>query len=87
MHTAAAPSGFRPRFASWVMAAVEMANSYWLCLGQLEDDKNVLDKFVGEFVGNFPNLGLSKEEILKEEFTKGSPKSKKALRKNVRLRN
>ncbi len=41
------------------------------------EDRKVLDKFVGEFVDRFPELGLRKEEILKGEFIRLAPKSKR----------
>ena len=40
------------------------------------EDRKLLDKFVGEFVESFPDLGLNKEEILNGEFIKLAPKSK-----------
>jgi hypothetical protein len=36
-----------------------------------------VDHYVSEFVQRFPDLGQSKEEILKGEFIKLSPKSKR----------
>ena len=45
------------------------------------EDREVLDKFVGEFVDHFPDLGLSKEGILKGEFIKLAPKSKRPYAK------
>jgi glutamate synthase domain-containing protein 3 len=46
-----------------------------------EEDRAVLDKYVSEFVERFPDLGLSKEDILKGEFTKLAPKSKRPYAK------
>lgn len=45
------------------------------------EDRKVLDKFVGEFVESFPDLGLNKEEILKGDFIKLAPKSKRPYAK------
>ena len=45
------------------------------------EDRKVLDKFVGEFVESFPDLGLNKEEILKGEFIKLASKSKRPYAK------
>jgi hypothetical protein len=45
------------------------------------DDLKVLDQYVGEFVERFPEMGLSKEEILKEEFVRLAPKSKRPYAK------
>ena len=41
------------------------------------EDRKLLDKFVGEFVESFPDLGLNKEEVLKGEFIKLAQKSKR----------
>ena len=46
-----------------------------------EEDIAVLDKNIGEFVDYFPELGLSKEEILKGEFIRLAPKSKRPYAK------
>ena len=46
-----------------------------------EEDIAVLDKNIGEFVDHFPELGLSKEEILKGEFIRLAPKSKRPYAK------
>ena len=45
------------------------------------EDRKLLDKFVGEFVESFPDLGLNKEEILKGDFIKLAPKSKRPYAK------
>ena len=45
------------------------------------EDMAVLDKYVGEFVERFPELGLQKDEILKEEFVRLAPKSKRPYAK------
>jgi glutamate synthase domain-containing protein 3 len=44
-------------------------------------DREILDRYVSEFVEHFPDLGLSKEEILKDEFVKLAPKSKRPYSK------
>ena len=46
-----------------------------------EEDIAVLDKNIGEFVDHFPELDLSKEEILKGEFIRLAPKSKRPYAK------
>lgn len=46
-----------------------------------EEDIAVLDKNIGEFVDHFPELGLSKEEIMKGEFIRLAPKSKRPYAK------
>jgi glutamate synthase domain-containing protein 3 len=40
-------------------------------------DREVVDHYVSEFTSRFPDLGLKKEEILKGEFIRLSPKSKR----------
>jgi glutamate synthase domain-containing protein 3 len=45
------------------------------------EDLKVLDQYVGEFVERFPEMGLRKEEILKEEFVRLAPKSKRPYAK------
>jgi hypothetical protein len=45
------------------------------------EDKEVLEKCIGEFIDHFPELGLSKEEILKGEFIRLAPKSKRPYAK------
>jgi glutamate synthase domain-containing protein 3 len=45
------------------------------------EDRKVLDKYVGEFVESFPNLGLNKEEVLKGDFIKLAPKSERLYAK------
>jgi glutamate synthase domain-containing protein 3 len=42
-----------------------------------ETDMKILDRLVGEFMGHFPELGLKKEELLKSEFVKLTPRSKR----------
>lgn len=42
-----------------------------------EVDKEILDRYVSEFVERFPELGLDKEQILKGEFIRLSPRSKR----------
>jgi glutamate synthase domain-containing protein 3 len=46
-----------------------------------ELDREILDRYVSEFVEHFPDLCLSKEEILKDEFVKLAPKSKRPYSK------
>jgi len=46
-----------------------------------ELDREILDRYVSEFIERFPDLGLSKEEILKDEFVKLAPKSKRPYSK------
>ena len=46
-----------------------------------ESDREILDRYVSEFVERFPDLCLSKEEILKDEFVKLGPKSKRPYSK------
>jgi glutamate synthase domain-containing protein 3 len=45
------------------------------------EDMAVLDKFVEEFISYFPTLGINKEEILCEKFTKLVPKSSRPYAK------
>jgi glutamate synthase domain-containing protein 3 len=45
------------------------------------EDRKVLDQFVGEFVDRFPELGLREEEIMKGEFIRLAPKSKRPYAK------
>jgi glutamate synthase domain-containing protein 3 len=45
------------------------------------EDREVLGKYIGEFLDHFPELGLSKEEILKGEFIRLAPKSKRPYAK------
>jgi glutamate synthase domain-containing protein 3 len=42
-----------------------------------KDDLEFLDKMVAEFLGRFPMLSLSKDDIMKDEFVKLSPISKR----------
>ncbi len=46
-----------------------------------ESDREILDHYVSEFVERFPDLCLTKEEILKDEFVKLAPKSKRPYSK------
>lgn len=46
-----------------------------------ESDREILDRYVSEFIERFPDLGISKEEILKGEFVKLAPKSKRPYSK------
>jgi glutamate synthase domain-containing protein 3 len=46
-----------------------------------ESDREILDRYVSEFIERFPDLGLSKDEILKDEFVKLAPKSKRPYSK------
>lgn len=47
-------------------------------ISPLEDaDKEVVERYVSEFIERFPDLGLNKEQILKDEFIRLSPKSKR----------
>jgi glutamate synthase domain-containing protein 3 len=45
------------------------------------DDLKVLDQYVGEFVERFPEMRLSKQEILNGEFVRLAPKSKRPYAK------
>ncbi len=40
-------------------------------------DREIVDHYVSEFIERFPELGLNKEEILKDEFMRLSPRSKR----------
>jgi glutamate synthase domain-containing protein 3 len=42
-----------------------------------EEDREILDKYISLFINRFPDLSLCKEEILKDEFVKLAPKSKR----------
>lgn len=42
-----------------------------------EVDKEILDRYVSEFIERFPELGLDKEQILNAEFVRLSPRSKR----------
>jgi glutamate synthase domain-containing protein 3 len=42
-----------------------------------EEDQAILERYIGEFLDRFPELGLEKEEILGGEFVKLSPVSKR----------
>lgn len=42
-----------------------------------EEDMKILDRYVGEFVERFPELGADKEELLKGQFVKLMPVSKR----------
>jgi len=45
---------------------------------ELDDqDREILDRYVGEFLQRFPELKISKEEVLKEKFIKLMPLSKR----------
>jgi len=46
-----------------------------------EADRETLKKYVGEFADHFPDLNLDKSEILKKEFTRLSPRSKRPYEK------
>ncbi len=46
-----------------------------------ETDREILDHYVSEFIERFPDLCLIKEEILKDEFVRLSPKSKRPYSK------
>jgi len=47
-------------------------------ISQLNDiDREVVEAYVSEFVERFPSLHLSKDQILKENFIKLTPKSKR----------
>ncbi len=47
-------------------------------ISPLDDaDKEVVERYVSEFIERFPDLGLNKEQILKDEFIRLSPKSKR----------
>ncbi|MDM7938987.1 MAG: hypothetical protein QUS07_01425 [Methanothrix sp.] len=40
-------------------------------------DREIVDHYVSEFIERFPELGLNKEEILRDEFLRLSPRSKR----------
>jgi len=42
-----------------------------------DDDRELVDHYVSEFLERFPDLGLEKEEILGGEFVRLSPRSKR----------
>jgi len=42
-----------------------------------EVDREILERYIGEFIERFPNLGLNKDQILKDEFVRLSPRSKR----------
>lgn len=46
-----------------------------------EEDRRILDKYVGEFVDRFHDIGMSKEEILRSEFVKLVARSKRPYEK------
>jgi glutamate synthase domain-containing protein 3 len=47
-------------------------------ISPLDDaDREILERYVSEFIERFPDLGLNKEQILKDEFIKLSPLSKR----------
>lgn len=47
-------------------------------ISPLDDvDKEIVERYVSEFIERFPDLGLDKEQILKDEFVRLSPKSKR----------
>ncbi len=41
------------------------------------EDMAMIERYVSEFVEHFPELGVSKDEILKDEFVKLTPRSKR----------
>jgi glutamate synthase domain-containing protein 3 len=51
-------------------------------ISPLDDaDKEVVERYVSEFIERFPDLGLDKEEILKDKFVRLSPLSKRPYSK------
>ncbi len=46
-----------------------------------EMDKEIIDRYVSEFIERFPDLKLNKEEILKGDFIRLSPRSKRPYEK------
>ena len=42
-----------------------------------EADRKILERYVSEFIERFPDLGLNKDQILKDEFVRLSPRSKR----------
>ncbi len=47
-------------------------------ISPLDDvDKEIVERYVSEFIERFPDLELDKEQILKDEFIRLSPKSKR----------
>ncbi len=47
-------------------------------ISPLDDvDKEIIERYVSEFIERFPDLGLNKEQILKDEFIRLSPRSKR----------
>jgi glutamate synthase domain-containing protein 3 len=47
-------------------------------ISPLDDvDKEIVERYVSEFIERFPDLGLNKEQILKDEFIRLSPRSKR----------
>ncbi len=47
-------------------------------ISPLDDiDKEVVERYVSQFIERFPDLGLNREQILKDEFIRLSPKSKR----------
>jgi glutamate synthase domain-containing protein 3 len=46
-----------------------------------DPDRELLKKHVGEFVNNFPELNLDPVEIMKKEFVRLSPRSKRPYEK------
>jgi hypothetical protein len=46
-------------------------------ISPLDDvDKEIIERYVSEFIERVPDLGLNKEQILKDEFIRLSPRSK-----------
>jgi len=51
-------------------------------ISQLDDiDMKILETYVSEFIERFPDLGLKKEQILKDEFVRLTPQSKRPYSK------
>lgn len=47
-------------------------------ISPLDDaDREIVERYVAEFIERFPDLGLNKEQILKDEFIRLSPRSKR----------
>jgi glutamate synthase domain-containing protein 3 len=47
-------------------------------ISPLDDiDMKILERYVSEFIERFPDLGLNKEQILKDEFIRLTPRSKR----------
>jgi len=53
-----------------------------VAISPLDDvDREILDRYVSEFIERFPDLQLNKEQILTDEWTRLSPRSKRPYEK------